>query len=132
MLLRGTAIVISLVAWLSISNHCALGALQRSQSTSVHAKCHGNSSPASKPSGNSEETPCCKVLRATIASPAHAPAYDFSVFVLQPSVVDLPLLSDQFQPSHPLEFDTGPPFSRSFAESVLQRSILAHAPPALI
>ena len=29
----------------------------------------------------------------------------------------------------PLELDTGPPFAGSFAESVLQRSILAHAPP---
>ena len=26
-------------------------------------------------------------------------------------------------------FDTGPPAAKSFTESVLQRSILAHAPP---
>jgi hypothetical protein len=29
-----------------------------------------------------------------------------------------------------LSLDTGPPPSRSFAESILQRSLLAHAPPA--
>jgi hypothetical protein len=30
-----------------------------------------------------------------------------------------------------LPLDTGPPGLRSFAESVLQRSVLAHAPPSL-
>jgi hypothetical protein len=29
----------------------------------------------------------------------------------------------------PLLLDTGPPGARSFAELILQRSILAHAPP---
>jgi hypothetical protein len=31
----------------------------------------------------------------------------------------------------PLLLDTGPPGARSFAELILQRSILAHAPPFL-
>jgi hypothetical protein len=29
----------------------------------------------------------------------------------------------------PLSLDTGPPGARSFAELILQRSVLAHAPP---
>lgn len=32
----------------------------------------------------------------------------------------------------PLELDVGPPFAMSFVESVLQRSILAHAPPVAL
>jgi hypothetical protein len=31
----------------------------------------------------------------------------------------------------PVSLDTGPPRSLSFAESVLQRSVLAHAPPVV-
>jgi hypothetical protein len=31
----------------------------------------------------------------------------------------------------PLFFDTGPPGAHSFAELILQRSLLAHAPPSL-
>jgi hypothetical protein len=32
--------------------------------------------------------------------------------------------------SAPLFLDTGPPKARTFAELILQRSLLAHAPPA--
>lgn len=42
-----------------------------------------------------------------------------AVFAVEQSRVEL----------RPLELDIGPPFAASFVESVLQRSILAHAPP---
>jgi len=32
----------------------------------------------------------------------------------------------------PLFLDTGPPEARTFAELILQRSLLAHAPPARV
>ena len=74
--------------------------------------------------------PCCKDLRA-VASPV----------VQSVGAVAKQLLGSQdyraeifLPPPHvaieTFAFDTGPPGAITFAESVLQRSILAHAPPA--
>lgn len=74
--------------------------------------------------------PCCKELRA-IASHAgknvEAEASRLvgvqdcvaAIFPMPPRVV-----------ARVFVLDTGPPHSLSFAESILQRSIFAHAPPA--
>ena len=131
--IRLAVVLTTMVAWFSISNHCALGALSAGKANSVVASlhCHGNQ-PAPSKKNTDEEMPCCKMLRATLpVLQKNAAAYNMSAFVLQPYVVDLVLFAEQFHGTRPLEFDTGPPFSRSFAESVLQRSILAHAPPVL-
>ena len=127
---RFAVVLLTLGAWFSISNHCALGALEGRQDAAVHASCHESVPAPAKVPAKGESTPCCKTLRATLlALEKDTPAYDVSAFVVQPYVVDLVLFTDQFQAAHPIELDTGPPSSRSFAESVLQRSILAHAPP---
>lgn len=124
-------VAISLVAWFAISNHCALGAIERPAKASVHA-CHqdcADSAPEKdkKPSG---EAVCCKLLRATLAKTNHDTGRDASVFVWQQYFL-ASLFSgyDEHPASLPEELDTGPPFLVSFAESVLQRSVLAHAPP---
>jgi hypothetical protein len=91
--------------------------------------CHGSQPSPSKKSSE-DETPCCKVLRATLVQLANSvPAFDFSAFSLQPYFAGLIFLSERSHTSPRFELDTGPPFSGSFAELVLQRSILAHAPP---
>jgi hypothetical protein len=124
-------VLLSAVAWLAISNHCALAVLRPAAETlAIHAHCHGNSpSPAKKSSD--EELPCCKVLRATIAKdaanvqspiklaqPTHYPA---AVETVSSHSLQRPGISN--------ELDTGPPFVSSFAELILQRSLFAHAPP---
>jgi hypothetical protein len=129
---RIAIVAVNIVAWFSISNHCALGALitAKTQSAMVPMHCHGNQpSPANK--SGKEEMPCCKLLRATVASETktvQALARDFLPIQtwIAPELFSAPktLLV-------PLELDTGPPFAGSFAESVLQRSVLAHAPPFL-
>jgi hypothetical protein len=92
--------------------------------------CHSNQpSPAKKSSD--EEMPCCKMLRATLAGQGkvvHVASKDF--LPIQGWIVAQIIFADEPQ-SHRAanELDTGPPFAGSFAESVLQRSILAHAPP---
>jgi hypothetical protein len=84
----------------------------------------GNGEPAAN-------LPCCKELRvvATHAAKSVAPAvrqlvgeqdYVAAVFVDPPRVV-IPATVP----------GTGPPRSLSFAESVLQRSLLTHAPPSV-
>jgi hypothetical protein len=53
-------------------------------------------------------------------------------FILKPYLLH-EMLPEISQPARPLlALDTGPPEVLSFSESVLQRSILAHAPPVLV
>jgi hypothetical protein len=74
--------------------------------------------------------PCCKDLRAvaphavkniTAVASQRVGVQDYvaAIFLIPPR------LTTQL-----LALDTGPPHLLSFAESILQRSILAHAPPA--
>lgn len=122
-----------MVAWLAISNHCALGAMERPGKAGVYACHHAStdSTPA-KDKKPASDTVCCKLLRATLAKTTKATGYDVSVFVWQQYFLAAFFTEDNLQPaSLPEELDTGPPFYVSFAESVLQRSVLAHAPPVL-
>ena len=129
-IMRLAVVLVTIAAWFSISNHCALGALTAAKTDSALAPmhCHGNQ-PAPSKKSSEEETPCCKMLRATITSEAkivEVASKDFTP--IQDWIVAELVFSAETQLS-PLELDSGPPFAGSFAESVLQRSILAHAPP---
>ena len=130
-LIRVSIVVLTGLAWISISNHCALGALiAKTNSAVAPMHCHENQpAPSKKSSG--EEMPCCKLLRATIAkdrSMVQDPVM-LAQPIQYPSIVEI-LLFSSLQPSGILnEFDTGPPFISSFAELILQRSLFSHAPP---
>lgn len=130
---RCALVVLIGLAWLSSSEHCALGALLRSpgQIASTMAHCHPDqSAPAQHP--NQSEMPCCRTLRATVATQVTISGATARFFLPLPlwAVVDLPSLKVRARLAA-IEFDTGPPDSYSFPESVLQRSLLAHAPPFL-
>ena len=131
-LVRVSIVVVTGLAWISISNHCALGALiAKTKSAVAPMHCHGNQPVPSK-KDSKEEMPCCKMLRATLAGEAKV------VEVASPNCVPIEdwivaeLISAVKTQLPSLELDTGPPFAGSFAESVLQRSILANAPPSLV
>ena len=124
-------VAIAAVAWLAISNHCALAAIEGPANTPMRA-CHhtapANPSPAKHDDKDGME--CCKVLRATLLTLSKSlAAYDTNAFARLDYVVALHSAADQGQLTRVIEWDTGPPGAGSFAESVLQRSILAHAPP---
>jgi hypothetical protein len=124
-----------IAAWFSISNHCALGALiaAKTQSAMAPMQCHGNQPSPSKKSSD-QEMPCCKVLRATLtAQPKIIQIASKDFLPIQSWIVaEIIFANEAHLHRTPLELDTGPPFAGSFAESVLQRSILAHAPPSLV
>jgi hypothetical protein len=129
---RIAIVAASVVAWVSISNHCVIGALvtAKTQSAMVPTRCHGNQpSPANK--NGKEEMPCCKLLRATVTSEAKTVQVLAKAFLPIQTWIVAQLFSAPETLLVPQELDTGPPFAGSFAESVLQRSILAHAPPFL-
>ncbi len=129
---RVAVVLLTLVAWFSISSHCALGGLIAAKARSALAPmhCHDGQPLPSKKSGD-EETPCCKMLRATITGQAKIVQVASKQYLpIQSWVVADVIFADEPQLHRASqELDTGPPFADSFAESVLQRSILANAPP---
>jgi hypothetical protein len=126
-------VVVTGLAWISISNHCALGALiAKTESAVAPMHCHGNQ-PAPSKENSGKEMPCCKVLRATIAKDPTIVQNLVSLAqpIQYPAIVEILLFSSLQTLSISNEFDTGPPFVSSFAELILQGSLLAHAPPLL-
>lgn len=131
-LARAAIVLLMVVAWFVASDHCALvGALLHPVAKSAaQESCPGHSpQPEKKQSGG--ELPCCKTLVATTVPVKVSPAYDASQFVLQPYLAADFQLVFVASDAPAAELDTGPPELRTFAESVLQRSLLAHAPPVL-
>ncbi|PYK18994.1 MAG: hypothetical protein DME55_05525 [Verrucomicrobia bacterium] len=127
---RGAIVAVAICSWFAISNHCAFAALATRTDAASHG-CPFHSKPKEKPSAGAQ---CCKILRAVASVPAKAWARDdtnlsdaddyggeraLAIAYLQTALV-------------PLSLDTGPPGVRSFAELILQRSLLDHAPPVLV
>ena len=133
---RATAALIAVVAWFVASNHCAVAGFGPAPAAdaSAHSHCHGSSDkPAEEPKEREcDGSKCCNSLNApTLALAKSAVTYD-SAHVSAPDFAGfLRCFAVTQHDSVPCELDTGPPGSTSFAESVLQRSILAHAPPFL-
>jgi hypothetical protein len=130
---RLLTVIITAFAWFLISNHCVLADVQNTSQTkaSCHQPCCGNQPPAKHKTESATE--CCKTLRATLNGAAKDFAgYDTSFFALQFYFVGPVISTNGSRPVPVLELDTGPPFVHTFAESVLQRSILAHAPPLIV
>ena len=118
---------ITIIAWFLLSNHCALGvSAAPGEAAPETTGCPMHSAPAKKK--NAAKTPCCKDLRAVVAKCVTASRA--AVRAIDPRIQ----ATDRCpQPSHAVieiaEIDTGPPSFFSFAESVLQESMLSHAPP---
>ena len=125
---RYTVVAIAICSWFAISNHCAFAAVA-TQSDSVQATCPFHSKPA-KQKQQPSQLQCCKILRAVVFAQTKTWARDDAKFFdldLRVEEVTLVALLPNVQASWSL--DTGPPGVRSFAELILQRSVLAHAPP---
>jgi len=127
------AVIVALIAWFGVSNHCALGAIARQKATSAVDCCPFHSHPV-KPQNQkqSDAPPCCKILRAIMANSAKDPA----CLVIDLADVDIPfaklvVFARPKIPFSSVALETGPPGAFSFAELILQRSLPAHAPPIL-
>ncbi len=132
-LLRAPIVLLAALAWLAVSNHCALAALDGSTAMIAAPSCHGTQDGRAPTKQKKEgDVECCKVLRATLPSLAKNLApQNASTFAIAPYFITLYSAPEPRPPLRPLELDTGPPARISFAETVLQRSLLAHAPPSL-
>ena len=124
-------VAVAICSWFAISNHCALAALA-TNTASVGTTCPFHSKPAKQPN-QSTQAQCCKILRAIASVPTKSGSAD-SVKLARADCFcsERALTVSSFQTApEPQSLDTGPPGTHSFAELILQRSLLAHAPPCL-
>jgi hypothetical protein len=109
-----------------LSNHCALGTVASLADTAAESNgCPMHSAPVKKKPAT--KPPCCKEVRAVVAkcvtaNPAAVRLIDREIY----ATAICPPPPRTVIPTAGL--DTGPP-CLSFAESVLQESMLSHAPP---
>src|SRR5262245_57878277 len=99
------------------------------ETNKAQTECPFHSKPA-KQKEQSSQVQCCKILRAVVLAKTKDWARDDAKFsdanfpVPEDAIVVCPLRAVV-----PLLLDTGPPGAVSFAELILQQSLLAHAPP---
>ena len=122
--------LVALVAWFCLANHCVLGfsrAPSEEPGGGEPKGCPMHSTPAKKKPA--AKLPCCKEVRAVVAkSVAKAMPFNARLAARCPYAAEIVSVP----PRITLEIrglDTGPPGCFSFAESVLQESMLSHAPP---
>lgn len=127
---RAAIILVAICSWFAISNHCAFAALA-TETEPVQTGCPFHSKPKEKPSTGAQ---CCKILRAVAPVSAKSWARDDAKFSFADSYNEESALTSAYSQATLvlLSLDTGPPGARSFAELILQRSLLAHAPPVLV
>ena len=128
--IRCAGVAIVICSWFAISNHCAFAAMA-TKGDSPQAACPFHSKPE-KQKKQSSQVQCCKVLRAVVPTIAKswAPS-ERDVSDIHFPFEDCRLLAHFRDALAPLLLDTGPPDAHSFAELILQRSLLAHAPPTV-
>jgi hypothetical protein len=128
---RCAVVAIAVCSWIAVTNHCAFAAAAN-EIDKPQSECPFHSKPA-KQKDRSSPIQCCKILRAVVFAKTKDWTRDDAkfcdanflvqtggTFIVHPSRVVAPLL-----------LDTGPPGAFSFAELILQRSLLAHAPPLI-
>lgn len=129
----------AVAAWLLASNHCAIANFipaPAADAPAEHSHCQpaGTSSPAEpaseQPANDCDGSKCCGSLSAPLALAKNPVSSDQLAFATFAHPLTGSAIFGEPHNLLPEEVDTGPPPERcSFAESVLQRSILAHAPP---
>ncbi|CAA9234578.1 MAG: hypothetical protein AVDCRST_MAG42-1321 [uncultured Chthoniobacterales bacterium] len=135
-LFSATLSLVALAAWLLASNHCVLaGVMPVAKKAVASSHCHGSSdAPASEEKERDcDGSKCCNLLSApSLAFAKDIVSYDAALFIAADyRAFEQCVVGGEYQ-APIAEIDTGPPRGDSFAESVLQRSILAHAPPSLV
>ena len=126
--MRCVGVAIAICSWIAISNHCAFAAVA-TEIDKAQTECPFHSKPP-KQTEQSSQIQCCKILRAVVFAKTKDWARDDAKFCDANFSVEASAVSAHSFPTFaPLLLDTGPPDAFSFAELILQSSLLAHAPP---
>ena len=127
--MRCVGVAIATCSWVAVSNHCAFAAVA-TETGKAQADCPFHSKPV-KQRKQPSQVQCCKILRAVVVAKTKPWTRDDTNFhganfPLEPGL----LLVRSLRIVVALLLDTGPPLRAfSFAELILQQSLLAHAPP---
>jgi len=129
--MRWAIVTLAICSWIGISNHCAFAAVA-TEVAKAQTECPFHSKPA-KQKEQSSQVQCCKILRAVVFAKTKDWARNDAKFCDANFPIQARAFVVDSSPAvAPLLLDTGPPGAFSFAELILQRSLLAHAPPILI
>jgi hypothetical protein len=127
-IIRCAGVVIAICSWVAVSNHCAFAAVA-TEIDKTRAACPFHSKPA-KQTEQSSQVQCCKVLRALVfANTKNWARNDAKFCEANFPVQACACIVPSSRALAPSLLDTGPPGAFSFAELILQSSLLAHAPP---
>ncbi|EDY20761.1 hypothetical protein CfE428DRAFT_1958 [Chthoniobacter flavus Ellin428] len=118
-----------LLSWLVVTNHCALAQLEGRNMR--HAHCHASKDDAGKQTPADGMRECCKAIKANLTGKQEI-KFELSWIEVQSYALPQTLLAPVAIPASDFLQDHGPPRVVSFAENVLQRSLLSHAPPAFV
>jgi hypothetical protein len=124
--------LVTATAWLLAANHCAVANLlpTAANATVGHEHCGTSETPSDKDNPNDcDGLNCCKSLSAPASFAKKLVGYNKAFYTLKDYVVSEFVFPSDHHDALISELDTGPPRTHSFAESILQRSLLAHAPP---
>jgi hypothetical protein len=132
---RGTLVIFTLVtilSWLLATNHCAIAreittAAANDSAPPGHEHCP---TPGPKSDGQGQMA-CCWTLKVSVNQAQSLASYDASFFILKWFLPEFLQPNFGSEASPAWHWDHGPPKVLSFAEQVLQRSILSNAPPVL-
>jgi len=129
---RALTVIFLMIAWFSATNHCALGLMTPTvRAEAEHSHCHvGNTAPGKGEPADDGARQCCKSIHGTLVPAKAEVKFDAAKFQIQLFGlirVLAPVSAERVVVSSVC--DHGPPRALSFAESVLQRSLLSHAPP---
>src|SRR3954471_22833704 len=127
---RSLIAAVTICSWIAVSNHCAFAAIA-TEINKAKTECPFHSKPA-KQKEQSSQVQCCKILRAIV----FAKTKDWVRDDAKICDANFPAQACAFvaystRAVAPLLLDTGPPSALSFAELILQRSLLVHAPPVV-
>jgi hypothetical protein len=126
---RCLVVAVMLLSWLVVTNHCALAQLQGRNLR--HAHCHASKGDNGKQAPADGMRECCQAVKANLASQPEI-KFELTLLEVQSAVLLQAFLTPAAIPAADFLQDHGPPRVVSFAENVLQRSLLSHAPPAFV
>ncbi|MGI8435889.1 MAG: hypothetical protein ACR2NX_03155 [Chthoniobacterales bacterium] len=131
--LRAALSLLLIASWLGAANHCLLAGFVKAPAAATPDHCAMQESSAPKKHDNGcDGQNCCKSLSVVASALAkNLVAYDIFSFATQDYLISTASLLEAAHAVPTGQLDTGPPPGHSFAESILQQSLLAHAPPSL-
>ena len=131
--LRITCVLVALLGWVTFSQRCAIWQLSQAKKAAQLQMdcCHKESpKPEKKPTDAPRIAECCKALHVLVPDGAKTPATPLADSLPFPAELLLAVLPPVVEDT--AQTDTGPPPDvPAFAEIVLNRSLLSHAPPTL-